>query len=154
MFKRAVTLLPVFLSGCLAFLGPADRDVSVKDAVAARARWNSIGVTDYDVVVRTLCFCPNDGDRYRYSVRTNVLVSVVRVSTGEENTRATSGPRKTPIDGAFDSLDYALQNNAERLEVEFDDVWGFPRRLTYDIRFDVADDEYQLFIDSFTPVSR
>jgi hypothetical protein len=146
--------VPLLLSGCLAFVGPADRDEGVRDLVSARAQWNTIGLSDYDVVMRSQCFCVGGGERLRYSVRNNVVTSIVRMSTGDVDSLPTTTARSTPVEYAFDLVDRAMRENAAQLDVDYHDVWGFPRMLSVDFRVGVADDEITMHLEDFSPVTR
>jgi hypothetical protein len=152
--SRVAACAPLLLSGCLAFVGPADRDGGVRDLVAARALWNTNGVSDYEVVTRTLCFCVGANERFRYTVRGNVVTSVVRVSTGAVDSLAIATTRMPPVENAFDLLDKAVREEAAHLEVSYDNQWGFPRMLSIDFATSVADDEITLHLEDYKPLSR
>ncbi|MBC7896932.1 MAG: hypothetical protein H7066_16055 [Cytophagaceae bacterium] len=149
-----VACVPVLLSGCLAFVGPADRDTGVRDLVKARALWNTNGVADYEVVMRKDCFCIGGGERFLYTVRSNAVTSVVRLSTGAVDSLMAATTSAAPIELAFDLLDRAVEHGAAHLEVSYDNQWGFPRMLSIDFSTGVADDEIDLHLESFTALSR
>lgn len=145
-----LTFTPLLLSACIVFSGPGDQDQDVRDLVAARARWNSNGVSNYVVTARTLCFCVLGGQPVRVSVRNGAVTSVVVIATGQPVDAALTSVYR-PIESLFDVLEDAVQRRAHRIEVTYDKQYGYPTRFFIDYLENAADEEFGYEIDTFTP---
>ncbi|MCC6317009.1 MAG: hypothetical protein IT361_04885 [Gemmatimonadaceae bacterium] len=153
MLRRVIRLVaPLLMVGCLPFVGP--NDDGVFDHVSARALWNANGVSNYTVDMRTVCFCVGAGYWKRFTVRANVVTSIVRLDTGTPEPLAVDPPVGAPVDVAFDLVDDAVRVDASQFSAAYHPRWGFPVRASIDFSAGVADDEIQFELANFSPLSR
>jgi hypothetical protein len=138
------------LEGCVVFLGPSDKDDIVRDLVRARALWNVNGVSDYEVIARTLCFCGYGGERVRVVVRDGNVTSAVVVSTGRVLT-VQEAIQYRPIEQLFDVIEAAERADAHSIEARYDPHYGYPTYFFIDYSINAADEEFGYEIVSFTP---
>jgi hypothetical protein len=149
-FKAARSLgVLLALHGCVVFLGPHDRDETRRDLIRARAQWNVNGVSDYEVIARTLCFCGYGGERARVVVRNGQVTSVVLLSTGRVLSPQESVSYR-PIDQLFDMIEAADRAGAHRIEARYDAHYGYPTYFFIDYSVNAADEEFGYEILSFT----
>jgi hypothetical protein len=150
-FRRLTTsILILAAAGCIASLGPRDADDDMRDLVEARARWNTLGVTDYDMAVRVLCFCVHGGQQVRISVRSGSITGATHIETGRSVD--TAGFRT--VEGLFDTIEDALRRKAVKLEVTYDAQRGYPQLFNIDYSEMIADEEYGHEVVSFQAVTR
>lgn len=140
------------LAGCIVFVGPGDERENMRDLVAARARWNANGSTDYDMVSRALCFCILGGQEVRVTVRGGRVTSLVVVSSGQVIDPAQYSQYAT-VERLFDVIEDAIDREAVRLEVTYDNRFGYPVRFQIDYSEMIADEEYGHQVVSFTPLT-
>lgn len=141
--------LAVVLQACLVFIGPNDNDDELRDLVRARARWNVNGVTDYDVVARTLCFCGYGGEDVRVVIRDGQVISATVVATGEVLGAGITAIYR-PVEQLFDVIEDAGRNDAHRIDATYDAHYGYPTHFFIDYRENTADEEFGYEIRQFT----
>lgn len=136
------------LGGCgILESGPED------DLDEHRRAWDRLGISNYTFDYVRVCFCGGPaGDTLRIVVRGDSVVSV-------EN----RGPRAEPIqpsvysvwvktiDGLFDELKRAIDEEADQVEVQYDRQFSYPRVVNIDFIEHAIDDEMRFEITRFTP---
>ena len=114
-----------------------------RDLLRHRQRWASAGIRDYEFEFRRGCFCPTEAtEPVRITVRGGVVASVTRTRDGQP-AASNVGPWPT-VDSLFDDVQRRIDQNAERLEVEYDATFGYPRSIVVDVMAMMVDDEYFL----------
>jgi len=128
--------------GCSITATPARSDAELELA-RNRQRWASAGIHDYEFDFQRNCFClPETTEPVHIVVRQDVVTSVVRTSDGQPaSTRVTAWPR---VDELFADVQQRLDQGIERLDVQYDPTYGYPRSIVADIALMMADDEYSL----------
>jgi hypothetical protein len=150
--RRLVTLLAVALgAGALAC---GDADLGPFEVQARRAAWDAREPIGYEIdIVRSLrsCFCLPEA--------TGPVTVVVMGGEVTQRTYTDDGAEVDPrfaasftdIDGLFDYLDDLARRDAHQLEVEFDEEYGYPRRIIVDLDERMADDEHSVTVLAFRP---
>ena len=129
--------------------------VSNPDSVHAtllrhQERWERSGITDYDYTGAWSCFCPQEylAD-VAVTVRGGVVTSVE--FAGEEFTVVPPLPERfVPVEELFALLQDAVTRNAARIEVSYDERYGYPRELFIDYDERMADEETRFVMSGFT----
>ena len=108
-----------------------------------RQRWASAGLHDYEFDFQRICFCtPEATEAVHIVVRKDVVTSVVRTRDGQPaSTQYTTWPR---VDELFEDVQRRLSPRAERIDVQYDPTYGYPRSIVVDVMLMTADDEYAL----------
>ena len=130
---------------------PTDSPDPVRAALQqAQERWERSGLADYSYTGAWTCFCPED-----YRADTQVAVGdgrVTAVSPVAPNGGTTPAPERfVPIEGLFALIQDAIAQNAARIEVSYDETYGYPVALFIDYDERMADEEDRFTISSFTP---
>ena len=116
----------------------------------AQERWERSGVAGYTYTGAWVCFCPEV-----YRADTQVTVSdgsVTAVDSADPGIDAIPMPERfIPIDGLFALIQDAITNDAARIEVAYDETYGYPVSLFIDHDERMADEETSFAISSFTP---
>ena len=108
-----------------------------------RQRWASAAIRDYEFEFHRSCFCvPETTEPVRITVRNHLVSTVVRTRDGQLAT--TSGVRWPTVDSLFADVDALSASEPERLVVDYDPTYGYPRSIAVDVSLTVADDEYTL----------
>ena len=109
------------------------------DLASARARWAASQPNAYEITVRALCFCGEN----------RPVIVAVKAGVVESRRYADTGlaidPRSASlfpsVDGLFAVVDDAIARHAAQLDVQYDDVRGFPVRIAIDYIKNAIDDE-------------
>ena len=113
-------------------------------------RWEQSGIADYVYTGAWTCFCPDE-----YLAETRVTVGggkVTDVSPTALNIETIPAPERfVPIEGLFALIQDAITQNAARIEVSYDEVYGYPAELFIDYDERMADEEDSFTISSFVP---
>ncbi|HUP19025.1 MAG TPA: DUF6174 domain-containing protein [Gemmatimonadota bacterium] len=107
----------------------------------ARGRWAEAGISDYEFVVERVCFCPPE---WRGPVRVEVRNGVVVRRTYVEDGRPVAGDRVDMfpgVEGIFEFVEEALDENPHRIDAQYDRVTGRPLRVWVDYDERMADEE-------------
>ena len=127
-------ILPLMLlSGCAIF--GEDDDPSM--VAQQRRQWERLGFDAYAYDLTIFCFCPHV-DPVRVQVRADTVFSAILVETGapvEQTFRART------IDELFEVIEDAIAQEADQLDVEYDEAFGYPSRIYVDYRINVIDEE-------------
>lgn len=135
-----MTLLLAASVSCSMTTGPG-RSGEELELLRNRQRWASAGIHDYEFEFRRTCFClPDATEPVRITVRNDVVTSVIRTRDGQP---ASTNVRTWPtVDSLFTEVRRQIDQSAERLEVEYDASYGYPRSMAVDVRATMADDEF------------
>ena len=116
----------------------------------AQERWEHSGVADYAYTGAWVCFCPEV-----YLADTQVTVSggsVTAVGPADPGIGTIPAPERfVPIDDLFTLIQDAITNDAARIEVSYNETYGYPTSLFIDHDERMADEETSFAISSFTP---
>ncbi len=117
---------------------------------AHRNTWASRRPANYAVNVDRRCFCP------LWFVRVTVAgaeVSDVKFLNTPNDPSLFSDRRRYPrdIDTLFEIIDAAYMSRAYRIELTFDETYGYPVRVLIDGDRDAVDDEKTFVLSAFTP---
>jgi hypothetical protein len=119
-------------------------DRILRGYLAARDTWRNVGINSYSMEV-------NWGVSWFFWDGT-VTVRNKRVISAETNiTNFLEPPEPRTIDDWFDILKRAIDRKAERIDVTYDKVFGFPSSVYIDISFMIADEEQGWTISNFIP---
>jgi hypothetical protein len=146
LWRLYVIVGGLVMAGCGTITGGNDE---ASDALqAAEARWSRQGVSDYQVVVRYLCFCAYTRP-VRLTVRFGNVISRVDAETGEPV--PAFGQHVRDIAGLFDLIRDAIQRDAHKVDVTYDRTYGYPTRIDLDYLVNAADDELEVTVSQFQP---
>lgn len=143
-----LVLLAGVLAGGLAACDILDPDTERERLEEAQERWADRGIDDYRIDVQRLCFCAADVSRWvRVTVRNGVVASRTYVDDG---TPVVGDPTLFPdVDGLFEVIDDALDQDAHELEVAYDPVYGIPLVIAIDYLEFAVDEELTLRSQDF-----
>ena len=131
---------------------PTPNDPTPAEAalLEARERWEQAGVVDYSYTGAWTCFCPED-----YRADTQVVVAdgtVTAVHSAAADVETIPAPERfLSIEGLFALIQDAITRDAARVEVSYDETYGYPVELFIDYDERMADEEDRFTISSFTP---
>jgi hypothetical protein len=136
-------------SACEYAFGPDGYDA--RELERARGRWRREGLSDYRYEFELHCYCV--GDLYRpvtVRVRNGAVHSAVYADNGAPVPDEYL-PLYRTIDGLFEVIGDAINRHADYLDVEYDDVYGYPRFADIDYEHGTADDEVYFTVRRFRP---
>ena len=141
-----VALLPLMLRAGCALFGEDDDDLS--EVEQQRRQWERLGIDAYEYDLTILCFCAHI-DPVRVHVRADTVFSAILVETGEP----VEEPYRTrTVNELFDIIEDAVAQEADRLDVEYDEAFGYPARIDVDYRFTIADEERTFVAENLRPL--
>lgn len=127
---------------CLLAVGAAcATDPQGKSLERARAQWLEHGGDYYQVTVQRICFCPSI-DPVRIRVHNGQVIDRTVVPTGQplDPRLADAYPA---IPGLFDLVEDAYRR-ADKVNVTFNELFGYPENVTIDYVAAGIDDELTL----------
>jgi hypothetical protein len=149
--RRLLPLVLVALFASCSITEPTTRAADARDLERNRQRWASAELRDYEYEYHLACFCVQDvTQRVRITVRGDVVAGVVRVSDGLPASSA-FGPWPTVAD-LFTLIERELARRPQRLDVEYDATYGYPRSIILDIQLLAADDESVRSMSNLRPL--
>ena len=110
-------------------------------------KWTSYGFSNYDFTLQISCFCIVDYTQpKRILVRDNKVISVAGVPFEELNDSSFR-----TIDGFFLYIEEQRKLNPVVEEIQYDDEYGFPSYIYFDISERIADEEIGYTLTDFVP---
>ena len=129
--------------------------VSAHDSVQAtllqrQNQWESSGIVDYDYVGAWSCFCP---EAYRAATQVTVRSGkVTGVGSADPDIDTIPMPERfLSVEELFALVQDAITENAARIEVSYDETYGYPVELFIDHDERMADEETSFGVTSLTP---
>ncbi len=119
---------------------------------AARARWSTAGLRDYEFEFQRLCFCGPDFVRPLHLVVVDGSVSsATYLDTGEP----AMGPLDSfpTIEDLFDEIRAALDQGADSVVASYDRDSGYPTRVEIDFIEQAIDDEMTFVVSALIPLA-
>jgi uncharacterized protein YceK len=145
MRKILFILLALLMTGCSSLVGQAS-----SEADRAQEKWQNAGISHYRYELAISCFCVFSQDMpLVIEVKDGEVVSL-EYKSGKEIDAANMElfQRYDTIDKILAELEKA-QSQADRVEVTYDENYGFPTQITIDQVAQAADDELYLTISNF-----
>jgi len=145
MRKILFVLLAVLLTACASLAGQASDEVN-----SDQSKWQDANISHYQYELTIGCFCVFSQDMpLVIEVKDGKAVSM-KYKNGKEIDPAflEQFQRYDTIDKIFAELEKA-QSEAEKVEVTYDETYGFPTQITIDQAVQAADDELYLSVSNF-----
>jgi hypothetical protein len=112
-------------------------------------KWRQSGVTSYEFEHQVNCFCPEDlRSPVVVAVNDGVIASRTYAETGQA-VAETFQDRFIDVPGLFEMVQDAIDQDADRISVEFDAELGYPTSIDIDYNFLMADEEVGITVNSF-----
>lgn len=118
-----------------------------QDLDANQAKWANANLTSYTYAYELLCFCPPEGTIV-VNVQNSVVVSAFFSPSGVVLSPGRLAQQRT-IDEFFGFIQTGLDESYEKMDVVYNDQYGFPESLDVDVSTAIADDEAVYNIGSF-----
>lgn len=137
--------LPLVLASCT-ILSQHDLDKLAQH----RQRWQAHQIRDYRYRLQILCFCvPEMRQPVVIEVRNGLTVSITAAESGAPVDLEHFNHVDT-IEELFDLIGAALSGKAAHVDVTYDPVLGYPRRISIDHLKGAVDDEIEYTVTDFT----
>lgn len=147
--RVALVLLSGFAAACGLTEPSGPHAAEQAKLVAARRLWRAQAVTDYTYVFSRSCFCVTE---YRepatITVRGGAIVSAKSLADGSARDLAWY----YTVDGLFDLIQTAIDEDAATLRVEYDRTRGYVTSAYIDIDERMADEELSFQARGLTPL--
>jgi hypothetical protein len=106
----------------------------------AAARWSAYGLKNYTIEQQRICFCRFPHGFVKLIIRDNKIIEGIDLTNGQLVPAEILQYYQT-VDSLFAWIEEAKTLNPERLEIEYDSRYGFPKKISFDYSAGVADDE-------------
>lgn len=104
------------------------------------ARWSAYGLKNYTIEQKRLCFCRFPHEFVKLVVKDNKIVAGIDLTNGRPVPAEILQYYQT-VDQLFAWIEETKALNPERLEIVYDSRFGYPKKISYDYKSQVADDE-------------
>jgi hypothetical protein len=154
MKKFLLLVLTLVLSACTAIASAQEPKSEVQ---LAREKWQAANISHYQINVDVSCFCAfRDEMPLIVEVKDGEVVSL-KSGTGKElnSTNLQYYERYLTIEKLFDEIEKGFkaegsdQNPAEKVEVKYDETYGFPTSINIDFVEQATDDELYITVSDF-----
>lgn len=108
--------------------------------VEPAARWSAYGLKNYAIEQKRLCFCRFPHEFVKLIVQNNKIVAGIDLTNGKPVPASILQSYQT-VDSLFVWIEEMKVLNPERLEIEYDARFGYPKKISFDYSSGVADDE-------------
>lgn len=126
-------------------------DQIVTELQANKEKWNSQGISNYEIEMQKICFCPPDAVRLMIFEITDNEIKSVRYADSDERVDPSFYDNYNTLNGLFELAEEALEQNPEELSVIYDDEFGYIKQISIDYKFEIADDEVTIIASSMRP---
>ncbi|WMP19199.1 DUF6174 domain-containing protein [Thiothrix lacustris] len=166
----ATTLCMGLLSGCAAtapvFSGQNDGGVqhpapptasyfiANRDLLAAETKWRQNKPAYYSYTLQRSCFCSPE---FRQPMAIEVSGSTVTKSTLQADQTPLPLARRTDaisMEGLFDIIHKAVDSKAARIDVKYDEHYGYPLSVSVDQSVQIADEEMYYTASEFKVMTK
>ncbi len=122
-----------------------------------RNEWKTRGLSSYQYELHRTCFCVNWLYPALIEVRDDTVSAVLDPKTGNPLRSPHTGDlaiETAPnayltVDGLFDIVERAIEEEYHRLNVEYNDYLGFPHDIDLEVGKDVTDDRETYVVEEF-----
>ena len=121
---------------------PTDMELSL-----AKEKWENKNFNNYEYTLEVSCYCFNDGPN-DIEIKNNDLFKVNGKSVTLEQLQNEYWDVKT-IEELFNIIDSKLEDNPFRYTLKFDENYGFPIDIYFDMEEMIADEEIGYKISYF-----
>ena len=127
---------------------------SIQEQLAlAEAKWSANTPKTYEFTLKIICFCapaPPGSEPIVFRVNNGAgsRAGLLRTRSPEDLEKYST------VEKQFAFIRAALREQPYRVEIEYDPVLGYPRRVYIDPRQYTADEEYGFAIEAFTALSQ
>lgn len=145
--RKYILVLPLVLCSIAVLAGCQNAPERVA-LNANRLMWQAHNVYHYQYTLRVSCFCPREiTDPVVIEVKNGVPVSVGSSETAVS--KADFFDDFDTIDELFLIVDEAIDQDPARLDVTYDEEFGFPSNVYIDYDFQIADEELGFTVSDF-----
>jgi hypothetical protein len=139
------------LEGCGLFGSTRESELQ-RELNRNRRHWEAQAIDDYRYVGRRGCYCGNEVTRpVVVEVRDGEVVSVAYQESGGA-VEATYAGLWPAMEGVFDILQDALDQEAVDVTARYDADHGFPEHIAIDYSENVVDEELAYTVEDFQPL--
>lgn len=138
----------ISLLGCLLVLSCAPNSVFNPDEVQLRkhkALWESHGMVNYTVTQQISCFCLREYTLPKVLVIENNHV----ISVNDDSFYQEVHFKRFTIDQAFEFIREQLLRSPAVVRISYDDTYGFPTSIYFDLDGRIADEEINYSYSDF-----
>ena len=157
-FAVTCLLLPLIISACSLFDGK-DGNTANSDFKANYEKWQSKNPSYYTFTIDRQCFCPRGNFPAKIEIEDDNIARVLDPDTGEPIPEDSLGtPSLTysdvypTINDLFELLEEAIDNNADRIDVSYNQRIGYPVKIYIDYSTSTVDEEISYEISSYRSV--
>jgi hypothetical protein len=135
----AILSLPALAAACCCGLvGPSGQE----ELRQAKQRWEANEPPAYELTVSYACYCGGPVARQvRVVVQDGEPVDYEYVDDPSEPVEVDAIDHIDTVEELFDRVEYALDEDAHKLDVDYDSELGYPRSIAIDYKTTTADDE-------------
>jgi hypothetical protein len=150
---RSIAVALVALTACTGGTSVPEKTPEEIELDGARTMFQQNMPADYSFHWRESCECTQETAAEMLITVTNGSISSAIYVETEQAVPAGVRSRLVTIDGVFDKIQDAIDEDAHAITIEYDTELGFPKSVAIDYDAQVADEELSLTISDVVPLS-
>lgn len=150
LFTVALSALVLSIS-CEHAVAPSNSADDLPDYSPA-ARWSAYGLKHYTIEQQRICFCRFPHGFVKLFISDNKIVDGIDLTNGRSVPADILQYYQT-VDQLFAWIEETKALNPERLEIEYDSRFGYPKKIAFDYSSGIADDELWIETQSLQSLS-
>ena len=118
-----------------------------KILIENKKRWKDAQTKNYSFVVKKSCFCPYE-ENIQISVDNEKVIESKYIPS---NISINIDKKQKTIDGYFNIIEEAINENVYALSVNYDALYGYPKVISINYDEQMVDEEISYSLTHFTP---
>ena len=118
---------------------------------ANKEKWGAHEITNYEIEMQKICFCPPDAVRLMIFEITDNEINSVRYVDSDDRVDPNFYDSYNTLNGLFELAEQALEHNPEEISIIYDDEYSYIKQISIDYKYEVADDEVTIITSSMRP---
>jgi hypothetical protein len=144
LLSAGLIFVLILMMACSLF-SPASRELDRN-----RSRWQEKNIQDYRFALEIGCMCPwRDQMPLAIEVRNGEVASITAANGEDISPYLDTFSKHDTFNELFDTVQFAIQNGADELKVEYDPDYGFPTSILINPMKNAYDDETGYTISNF-----
>ena len=129
------------------FISCLKSEDNLKTKLYGRELWDSLEITDYSMIQQMSCYC--SPQEIIFPKKIIVKNDKIKTIDGELINKFDWHISFKTVEELFDFIEYKIDKNPEEHIVIYNEKYGYPEEIYFDMSFLIADEEIGYYITNF-----